>query len=678
MMTRACGTYACYTFGPTGSHMGNGCRCAPCRQANRTYEQARTRRIQPAYVAANRARTHIAFLRGEGIGLKTVARRSGVPHGTLSKLIYGDRTRRMAPSKRIRHSTEEKILAVTPADAADGGRIDAAPTWTVIDQLVRRGWTKVKIARRCGQTGPGLQISRRQVTARNARTIAGLLDDPVPTRYSRHGTIITPPDPDRPPPRPAVQLPVFGVEGDTGWMARAACRASDVPTWMFSPAAATSKRCAAPKPSAPAAPSPANASTTPSNIDRKACGAPPATYSVTSPSRSHRDQPPPPTIAQICGHDRTTNPEEHTMTELRDIPVDQLTGRPDNLRQDANGDDLVASIQAYGILTPLNVIGDGQGGYTINAGHRRLDGALKAGLVSVPCMVDDEIDSDTHVAFAMLIENLQRADLTPVEVARGFKRLVDLGVKQKEIAGHIGVSTSMVSRRLTLLKLPDEALDRVHTGDLALETAEAYTKLDAEVVAIALAEDWDVWRVERSIEHAAAGKAREQRIVDETAERAALIDACETAGLPVVDDEPVWDRTPIEGDELHLWEPLQVKVTTVDGEDSWDERRVPGLDDPLDRPELAAHDPPQLGRIGGEDAGQGDRRVVGAADLEDRVEVGTGDQRDVAGEDQDLGRVIGDGREGGPHRVAGSPRLVLEGERGAPANASLTAATAGE
>ena len=91
--------------------------------------------------------------------------------------------------------------------------------------------------------------------------------------------------------------------------------------------------------------------------------------------------------------------------------------------------------------------------------------------------------------------------------------------------------------------------------------------------------------------------------------------------------------------------------------------RVPGLDDALHRAELAPDHPAELVRIRGKDAGQGDRRVVCPASLEDRVEVGAGDQRDVAAEDEDLHRVVRDRRHRGADRVARPTGLVLEGER---------------
>ncbi len=183
------------------------------------------------------------------------------------------------------------------------------------------------------------------------------------------------------------------------------------------------------------------------------------------------------------------------------VAVDDLHPRPDNLRVDADGTELVTSIVRHGILQPLNVTPRDEGGYWINAGHRRHDGARRAGLIFVPCIVS-EIETDRDVAFTMLIENLQRRDLNPIEEARGFARLVDLGCNQAEIAEHTGISPSVVSRRLKLLQLPDTAHDQIAAGDLSLELAEAYARLDPEVVEIAVAKGWDSYRVDDALRKA--------------------------------------------------------------------------------------------------------------------------------------------------------------------------------
>lgn len=133
----------------------------------------------------------------QGVGLKTVAVASGVSHGALSKLIYGDRTRSQAPSKRIRKTTEDAVLAVTPLNAADGARVPAARFHRDVATLVERGWTKSELARRCGQSPSNFARGGAFVKKANADTIHALLDEPVPPRRSRWGLhAVDQPDPE--------------------------------------------------------------------------------------------------------------------------------------------------------------------------------------------------------------------------------------------------------------------------------------------------------------------------------------------------------------------------------------------------------------------------------------------------------------------------------------------------
>lgn len=157
------------------------CRCDICRQANADAVKARKASIEPAYVGASRAREHVEFLATQGVGLKQIAKVSGVAHGTLWKLIYGVPSEGRPPSKRIKRDTETAILAVMPSQGADGSRVPADPVWCEVKVLLGRGWTKGAIARAIGQTGPGLQLGNQVVTRRHARAIHALLDEPVPT-----------------------------------------------------------------------------------------------------------------------------------------------------------------------------------------------------------------------------------------------------------------------------------------------------------------------------------------------------------------------------------------------------------------------------------------------------------------------------------------------------------------
>ena len=129
-----------------------------------------------SYVSAEPARRHLGALGGAGVGLKTVASLSGVSHGSLSKIVYGEPGRGRPPSRRIRPETSERILAVTEAQARGGQRIDAGPTWQLIEELVAAGYTRGYLARELGSraASPTLQIGRDLVRASTARAVEEL------------------------------------------------------------------------------------------------------------------------------------------------------------------------------------------------------------------------------------------------------------------------------------------------------------------------------------------------------------------------------------------------------------------------------------------------------------------------------------------------------------------------
>lgn len=268
---RAHGTHVRYVHGPdVNDEPGHGCRCEPCRTANRDYERERNRRAAPPYVAAGPAREHIAWLRDQGIGLNTVAKLSGVSHGALTKLVYGTLGR--SPSKRCRPETLSKIVGVLPPDVVNGSRVEAGPTWVIIETLLARGWSKSALARHVhGPHAIALQLSTAQVTRENAATIKGLLELPVERRLSRWGTPCGQPngdagEPDRiadatlrkrrerarqraeaegAEPDQAVadlddpyRLPKLVVDDDldVSWRAHGACRRPEIPSWLFFPA----------------------------------------------------------------------------------------------------------------------------------------------------------------------------------------------------------------------------------------------------------------------------------------------------------------------------------------------------------------------------------------------------------------------------------------------------------
>lgn len=182
-----------YAHGQHAAYVLDRCRCPQCSWANTAYEKERSRRLIPAFVLASQAREHVAWLSTQGIGHKQIAKVSRVAHGTICKLMDGDRARGMAPSKRIRQETHDAILAVTPADSGGNLRIiDAGPTWVLLDEMIVAGIPKSTIARALSPTATSLQIRRTTVSPANrdmvyalhTRWVAG---DWMPVKRDRWG-----------------------------------------------------------------------------------------------------------------------------------------------------------------------------------------------------------------------------------------------------------------------------------------------------------------------------------------------------------------------------------------------------------------------------------------------------------------------------------------------------------
>ena len=163
------------------------------------------------------------------------------------------------------------------------------------------------------------------------------------------------------------------------------------------------------------------------------------------------------------------------------VPIGELKVADDNIRTEV-GDitELVASVKTAGVIEPLLVREDDK---LVVCGSRRLAAAKKAGLTVVPCLLRAFTEQERFEA--MLIENLQREDLSPSEEAAAFKRLLDLGVKnQTELAKRLGVSKSHVSKRLSLLDLSEEIRGAVDKGAIKLDVAHQLTRVgdDEELV----------------------------------------------------------------------------------------------------------------------------------------------------------------------------------------------------
>jgi ParB/RepB/Spo0J family partition protein len=139
--------------------------------------------------------------------------------------------------------------------------------------------------------------------------------------------------------------------------------------------------------------------------------------------------------------------------------------------------ELAASIQSVGIIEPLIVRSTGEDTYVLIAGERRLTAAKSVGLTEVPVIVRETDDAKGCYELA-LIDNLHRKDLSALEEAQAYRRLIkEFGYTQRSLAKLIGHSQPHISRRLSLLDLPEKVRADLDTGGITLPDAVELAKL---------------------------------------------------------------------------------------------------------------------------------------------------------------------------------------------------------
>ena len=173
---------------------------------------------------------------------------------------------------------------------------------------------------------------------------------------------------------------------------------------------------------------------------------------------------------------------EDASPDLTRLPVREIEPDPDQPRKNFDEDAMAAlaeSIGENGLLQPIAVRAKKTGpGYVIIAGERRWRAARMAGLDEVPVLIKEV--TDEQAAALALIENLQREDLDPIEVAEGCKKLIErYGLTQEEAAKRLGKSRSAITNAMRLLNLPEYVRDQVRTGDISAGHAKALLSLNS-------------------------------------------------------------------------------------------------------------------------------------------------------------------------------------------------------
>lgn len=237
---------------------------------------------------------------------------------------------------------------------------------------------------------------------------------------------------------------------------------------------------------------------------------------------------------------------------FQELHIDQLVIHAKNVRKDVGiVTDLANSITEQGILQPLVVApalaGDG---YTIIAGHRRHAAAKLANVDSLPCVIREDLDTEPKQLVAMLVENTQRADLTPVEEATAYQTILEFGdgFNVKTVAKATGRSQSHVRKRLLLTKLNEDAKGKLEDQTL---------NVDQALVLVDFADDEEA--TAKLLEAAAEGRNWNYTVTMETRRRDAPVKvanataALEAAGAEIVPEESrytgAWNRIYESGTE---------------------------------------------------------------------------------------------------------------------------------
>ena len=172
------------------------------------------------------------------------------------------------------------------------------------------------------------------------------------------------------------------------------------------------------------------------------------------------------------------------------LPLQKIEPNRLQPRKSFNEEELASladSIRQHGVIQPLTVRLLDTGYYQIIAGERRWRAARMAGLREVPVVI---IEADDKKAMELaLIENLQRADLTPIEEARGYQQLIgEYGLTQEQVADRVSKSRPAVANAMRLLSLPDELLSMVESGKLTAGHARALLSIKDERQQLAVAQ----------------------------------------------------------------------------------------------------------------------------------------------------------------------------------------------
>lgn len=188
------------------------------------------------------------------------------------------------------------------------------------------------------------------------------------------------------------------------------------------------------------------------------------------------------------------------------VPVDHIRANPNQPRNEFDEErleELAESIKTHGLIQPITVRYIGEKRFELISGERRLRATKIAGIPEIPAYIR-EADDEQSMAFA-LIENIQREDLNPLEIAMAYKRLVDeFEYTQAEVANRVGKNRTTVTNMMRLLNLPDFIQAALVNGDITIGHARALITIEnpraqSNLLDNIIKQGWNVRQVEDAV-----------------------------------------------------------------------------------------------------------------------------------------------------------------------------------
>lgn len=180
--------------------------------------------------------------------------------------------------------------------------------------------------------------------------------------------------------------------------------------------------------------------------------------------------------------------ESATEEEIREIPVEEIRPNPYQPRKTFNEEalqELAESIKNFGVFQPI-IVKKSIKGYDLIAGERRLRASKLAGMETIPAIVKDFTDAEMREI--SLLENIQRENLTAIELAWAYKGIIDnLDIRQEDLAKRLGKSRSHITNTLGLLNLPEDVQKMILNGEISMGHARVLSKMEDEGEASKLA-----------------------------------------------------------------------------------------------------------------------------------------------------------------------------------------------